>query len=77
MTGTTRLPLRLCLAVNVASSAFRQSIVLRTPPPEVIPTPEQLFGIPTYEEAERMQHYLLRAPIRGVKREMMSSSYRG
>jgi len=55
------------IAINGPSCA-RSNFPMRKP--LVTPTPEQLIGFPTAEEAEQAQHTCLTAPIREVKKHM-------
>jgi len=56
---------RYWIAINGASCALC-AIPLRAP--LVTPTPEQLFGFPTLEEAKEAQRTCLMAPIEKVNR---------
>ena len=48
------------IAINGTSCAMSSAPMYN---PTVIPTPEQLFGFPTLEEALRAQHICLHQPI--------------
>src|SRR5437870_1625321 len=56
---------RYWIAINGSSCAI-SSLPMRNP--MVTPTPWQMLGFPTYEEAERAQRVCLQAPIDEVRR---------
>jgi hypothetical protein len=58
---------RYWIAINGPSCA-RSSLPMRNP--RVTPTPQQLFGFLTPEEAQKAQHICLTAPIPEVKKFM-------
>jgi hypothetical protein len=56
---------RYWIALNGPSCAM-SSIPMRNP--LLTPTPQQMFGFPTHEEAKQAQHICLEAPIKEVRR---------
>ena len=60
---------RYWIAINSSSCALC-SFPLRNP--MLTPTPEQLLGFPTLEEAERAQRICIQAPMHEVRRFLKS-----
>jgi hypothetical protein len=59
------------IAINGASCAM-SALPMRKP--KVSPTPQQMLGFPTLEEAKHAQHVCLTAPLDDVKRFLASLS---
>jgi len=63
MTTATETQSRYWIAINRTSCAISRFPMRE---PKVTPTPEQMFGFPTLEEAEAAQRTCLTAPIEDV-----------